>query len=152
MENLQVEKVTGSWFKCKNDLKVVTGIHLALVGFIIIAGYGRIGGWSQKIVNMFFIDSLWLVFVYIGHSMWPFAIALIIISIFLCIDHYWKWIFISWVSLSIIGAYSIGLYGFKVIPFSFLAQATATLGIIHLPVFACLSGIVYFIRTKKRED
>jgi hypothetical protein len=151
MEELEAEKEICPWYKCRNDLKVVAGIHLALAIFLIVAGYDRIGRWSQQFVHLLFLKSLFPIFVYIEWSMWPYAIAIIIIALFLCLGHYWKWIIVSWSSLSMIGAYSIGTYGFRNITLSWLVQGTASLALIHLPVFVCLSGIIYLIRKKNRE-
>jgi len=139
--------------QCKHDFKVIISVHLILVVFLGIAGYDQIGVWSQNFVNWFFIKYLTLIFIYIGWSMWPYAIALIAIAAYICLYHYWNCIFVSWITLSTLCTF-IGLHQYREmsITMQWFLEGLATAALIHLPVFFLSAGLIYFARKRKRID
>jgi len=146
-----MEKIIYPWYKCKHDFKVIISVHLILVVFLGITGYDQIGVWSKNLVNWFFIKPLTLIFIYISWSMWPYAIAFTTISVFLCLNHYLKWIIVSWVTLSVVNGYSMVVYSFGAINLRIFSKGTVTVALIHLPIFVCIAGIIYFVRKKIKE-
>ncbi|MBC8015244.1 MAG: hypothetical protein H7X79_05810 [Sporomusaceae bacterium] len=150
---MEIDEVLIPWYRCKRDAIVVMSNLLATIAFFSILGLERIGTWSQTIATWGFIEYLFPLTVYISWSMWPCAIALIIIAARLCLNHYWKWINVSWIALSIIFTVAMELYGFKEITASLAFKGigiASEIAIFNFPIYFGTAKVVYILRKKRK--
>lgn len=85
-----------------------------------------------------------------GYDLWPPVFFVIFIAIVVCRNHFWQWIVVAVIILSVLESYFDTMATFQSPSIKDFVEAILTLGFLNFMSFPSIAGLIYLVRRMRK--